>query len=246
MWLRTRATPHIFATSCDSDEVGPCSPINRSPALHFSLPSIQFLHGSSSLWRELTLVMPLQVLVWDAHQRRNIMKGSLGFRCRGIAYSQEDYEDPSEGGKATAGKIGGGSTGFHLAVGGKAGRVAILDAENLCPLVILHDSKQVGPRSVYSQHATSNSNPMPRRSGTSPPSDDINCDVSCVWYLQGMDVLRYSPARGNDPSRPGYLAAGSHDLFIYLYNASNNYQFVAKCSGHSGTIETLDWSLPLR
>ncbi len=76
------------------------------------------------------------------------MKGSLGFKCRGVAYSQEDYKDPSTGGKATAGNAEAKSNGFHLAVGGKGGRVAILDAEDLRPLVILHDSKQVRPRTV--------------------------------------------------------------------------------------------------
>jgi len=55
-----------------------------------------------------------------------------------------------------------------------------------------------------------------------------------------VDELKYSPAGG-----PGMLCAGARDMFIYVYNASQSYQFVAKCCGHSGNIEHIDWSLPI-
>lgn len=41
------------------------------------------------------------------------------------------------------------------------------------------------------------------------------------------------------------LAAGGRDMTIYLYSAAADYQLVAKCSGHSGNLEHLDWSLPI-
>ncbi|GFH16043.1 uncharacterized protein HaLaN_12389 [Haematococcus lacustris] len=55
-----------------------------------------------------------------------------------------------------------------------------------------------------------------------------------------VDELKYSPAGG-----PAMLAAGGRDMTIYLYSAAADYQLVAKCSGHSGNLEHLDWSLPI-
>lgn len=52
--------------------------------------------------------------------------------------------------------------------------------------------------------------------------------------------LKYTP-----PSGPGILAAGSNDLKIYLYDVWKGYELIARCVGHSGTIEHLDWSLPI-
>uniref|UniRef100_A0A3P8W8P0 EMAP like 3 n=1 Tax=Cynoglossus semilaevis TaxID=244447 RepID=A0A3P8W8P0_CYNSE len=53
-----------------------------------------------------------------------------------------------------------------------------------------------------------------------------------------LSVMRYSP----DGS---YLAVGSHDNFIYLYNVADNgrrYTRFGKCNGHSSFITHLDWS----
>lgn len=91
-----------------------------------------------------------------------------------------------------------GGSGLHLAIGGKKGRLAILDGESLQPLVQVHHSKE------------------------------------CIGEL------KYSP-----PGGPQVLAVGSNDLKIYLYNVKKGYQFIARCIGHSGTVEHIDWSLPL-
>jgi hypothetical protein len=85
-----------------------------------------------------------------------------------------------------------------MAVSSRRGRLAILDADTLQPLVHMHDSRE------------------------------------------SIDELKYSPRGG-----PGILAAGSHDLKIYLYRVARGYQLIGRCVGHSGTIQHLDWSLPV-
>ncbi|XP_075896530.1 echinoderm microtubule-associated protein-like 3 isoform X2 [Nelusetta ayraudi] len=53
-----------------------------------------------------------------------------------------------------------------------------------------------------------------------------------------LSVMRYSP----DGS---FLAVGSHDNFIYIYNVTDNgrrYGRFGKCNGHSSFITHLDWS----
>ncbi|KAM9718382.1 echinoderm microtubule-associated protein-like 3 isoform 1-T1 [Menidia menidia] len=53
-----------------------------------------------------------------------------------------------------------------------------------------------------------------------------------------LSVMRYSP----DGS---FLAVGSHDNFIYIYNVTENgrrYTRFGKCNGHSSFITHLDWS----
>uniref|UniRef100_A0A8C5H565 HELP domain-containing protein n=1 Tax=Gouania willdenowi TaxID=441366 RepID=A0A8C5H565_GOUWI len=53
-----------------------------------------------------------------------------------------------------------------------------------------------------------------------------------------LSVIRYSP----DGS---FLAVGSHDNFIYIYNVTENgrrYSRFGKCNGHSSFITHLDWS----
>ncbi|XP_064207782.1 echinoderm microtubule-associated protein-like 3 isoform X1 [Anguilla rostrata] len=53
-----------------------------------------------------------------------------------------------------------------------------------------------------------------------------------------LSVMRYSP----DGS---FLAVGSHDNFIYIYNVTENgrrYARFGKCTGHSSFITHLDWS----
>eukprot|EP00798_Chlamydomonas_sp_ICE-L_P021966 gene21966-29019_t len=55
-----------------------------------------------------------------------------------------------------------------------------------------------------------------------------------------MGEIKYSP-----PGGPGILAAGSQDMGIYLYNVRKDYHFIGRCTGHSGTIQHLDWTLPI-
>jgi WD40 repeat protein len=49
------------------------------------------------------------------------------------------------------------------------------------------------------------------------------------------EVIRYSPC-GN------YLAVGSHDNAIYVYDVQNSYQLYYKCAKHNSFVTSLDWS----
>lgn len=51
-----------------------------------------------------------------------------------------------------------------------------------------------------------------------------------------IEVAEYSP----DGS---YLAVGSHDTKIYIYNANEGYSLVGKCSSHRATLTCIDWSM---
>eukprot|EP00200_Dunaliella_tertiolecta_P007628 CAMPEP_0202381592 /NCGR_PEP_ID=MMETSP1127-20130417/37027_1 /ASSEMBLY_ACC=CAM_ASM_000462 /TAXON_ID=3047 /ORGANISM="Dunaliella tertiolecta, Strain CCMP1320" /LENGTH=1435 /DNA_ID=CAMNT_0048980603 /DNA_START=339 /DNA_END=4646 /DNA_ORIENTATION=+ len=55
-----------------------------------------------------------------------------------------------------------------------------------------------------------------------------------------VQELVYSPANG-----PGILAAGCCDMTVYLFNAKHEYHLIAKCIGHSGNVEHIDWSYPI-
>uniref|UniRef100_A0A8C9WLP0 EMAP like 3 n=1 Tax=Scleropages formosus TaxID=113540 RepID=A0A8C9WLP0_SCLFO len=60
----------------------------------------------------------------------------------------------------------------------------------------------------------------------------------CTDGNEQLSVMRYSP----DGS---FLAVGSHDNFIYIYNVSDGgrrYTRFGKCTGHSSFITHLDWS----
>jgi len=50
-----------------------------------------------------------------------------------------------------------------------------------------------------------------------------------------MEVAEYSPDGK-------YLAVGSHDTNIYIYDTENDYAKVGKCDKHNATITCLDWS----
>ena len=49
------------------------------------------------------------------------------------------------------------------------------------------------------------------------------------------EVIKYSPC-GN------YLAAGSHDNMIYIYDVTNNYSLHYRCAKHNSFVTSLDWS----
>jgi WD40 repeat protein len=51
-----------------------------------------------------------------------------------------------------------------------------------------------------------------------------------------IEVCEYSPD-GN------YLAVGSHDNAIYIYEVNNNYNLKGKCAKHNSFIVSVDWSL---
>ncbi|CAD7702032.1 unnamed protein product [Ostreobium quekettii] len=134
-----------------------------------------------------------RVMLWDAGRREMLRSASMGFVCRSIAFSEEEF--PS---RCVPGWQPRGGDGYHLALGGKSGRLAVLDASTLQPLVRLRDA------------------------------------------AEGISELKYSP-----PGGPRVLAAGSNDLRVYLYGVDRGYELVCRCVGHSGTIEHIDWSLPV-
>ncbi|KAK9820398.1 hypothetical protein WJX72_009942 [[Myrmecia] bisecta] len=135
----------------------------------------------------------MSVTLWDAEHREAVRMANLGFVCRSVTFSGEEY--PA---KYIQGWDPRGGKGYHIAVGGATGRIAILDGSTLQPLVHLKDAKLA------------------------------------------VDEMKYSPAEG-----PKILAAGSHDLCIYLYRVSKGYQLMGRLVGHSGAILHLNWSLPV-
>ncbi|GAX81084.1 hypothetical protein CEUSTIGMA_g8518.t1 [Chlamydomonas eustigma] len=52
---------------------------------------------------------------------------------------------------------------------------------------------------------------------------------------ESIDELKYSPCGR-------YLAAGSHDQIIYIYDKLLGYKRVTRCIGHSSTVTHFDWS----
>jgi len=54
-------------------------------------------------------------------------------------------------------------------------------------------------------------------------------------FTESVDEMKYSPCGR-------YLAAGSHDQNIYIFDAHAGYKRIAKLTGHSSTITHLDWS----
>ncbi|KAG2487374.1 hypothetical protein HYH03_013944 [Edaphochlamys debaryana] len=63
--------------------------------------------------------------------------------------------------------------------------------------------------------------------------------VRQVWWGKtfgsSVDELKYSPCGR-------FLAAGSHDQFIDIFDVSRAYARVCRCVGHSSTVRHLDWA----
>lgn len=53
--------------------------------------------------------------------------------------------------------------------------------------------------------------------------------------LEWIETAEYSPD-GN------YLAVGSHDTNIYVYDVANGYSLLSKCNNHNAAITCMDWS----
>lgn len=53
--------------------------------------------------------------------------------------------------------------------------------------------------------------------------------------LEWIEAAEYSPDGK-------YLAAGSHDTNIYIYDVENGYSLVGKCKEHNASITCIDWS----
>lgn len=54
--------------------------------------------------------------------------------------------------------------------------------------------------------------------------------------LEWSEVMKYSPD-GN------YLAVGSHDNNIYIYDVKKDYALYYKCNKHNSFVTSIDWSL---
>lgn len=50
------------------------------------------------------------------------------------------------------------------------------------------------------------------------------------------EVIRYSPDEQ-------FLAVGSHDNCVYVYNVNNNYSLHHKFNKHNSFVTSLDWSI---
>mmetsp|Transcript_20490 Transcript_20490/g.19467 ORF Transcript_20490/g.19467 Transcript_20490/m.19467 type:complete len:168 (+) Transcript_20490:1551-2054(+) len=49
------------------------------------------------------------------------------------------------------------------------------------------------------------------------------------------EVIKYSPCGK-------YLAVGSHDNIVYVYDVENSYSLYYKCAKHNSFVTSLDWS----
>merc|ERR1740117_1705735 len=61
------------------------------------------------------------------------------------------------------------------------------------------------------------------------------------WYHQLTDSLEWIECMAVSPDHK-WLAVGSHDNIIYVYNIDNKFKLHSKCKGHSSYINSLDWS----
>lgn len=53
--------------------------------------------------------------------------------------------------------------------------------------------------------------------------------------IEWIECAEYSPDGK-------YLAAGSHDTNIYVYDVDGDYSLVGKCSKHNASLTCIDWS----
>ena len=67
-------------------------------------------------------------------------------------------------------------------------------------------------------------------------NSDINTVIKELHdSTEWIEVAEYSPD-GN------YLAVGSHDTNIYIYDVSGGHNLIGKCSKHNDTVTCIDWS----
>jgi len=66
--------------------------------------------------------------------------------------------------------------------------------------------------------------------------DDLDTRIKSLKDAEEWcEVIRYSPC-GN------YLATGSHDNGVYVYDVKNDYSLYYKCAKHNSFVVSLDWS----
>jgi WD40 repeat protein len=67
--------------------------------------------------------------------------------------------------------------------------------------------------------------------------DNLNNNVfSNTNSNEWIEAMRYSPCGSK-------LAVGSHDNAVYVYNVTDNYKLIGKCTGGSSYVTSVDWSL---
>jgi len=67
--------------------------------------------------------------------------------------------------------------------------------------------------------------------------DDINRKIKSLKDAdEWNEVMKYSPC-GN------YLAVGSHDNAVYIYDVKNDYTLYYKCAKHNSFVTSVDWSV---
>ena len=69
------------------------------------------------------------------------------------------------------------------------------------------------------------------------PRDDLNKKLHVLNHAdEWNEVIRYSPCGK-------YMAVGSHDNRIYVYETANNYSLYYTCDKHNSFVTSVDWSL---
>lgn len=67
--------------------------------------------------------------------------------------------------------------------------------------------------------------------------DEINKKLKTLKDAEEWcEVMKYSPCEK-------YLAVGSHDNNIYVYDVENDYELYCKFSKHNSFVTSIDWSV---
>jgi WD40 repeat protein len=146
------------------------------------------------------------VRLWDSRARELMRATSVGFQCRSVQFSQD---------------------GQHLAVGGKLGRLKILKADTMQPLVTFKKCNSAIDEIKYA------------------PNNRLLATGSHDLYIDIYDTGFRGP--GGDKGKSGKVLKypEMNTMWEKEKGGKGEYIHMSRCSGHSATISHLDFSLPL-
>ena len=152
-----------------------------------------------------------RIFVWSVAQKTMTRTADVGLMCKEIAFSR---------------------CGQHLALGGKHGRVKIVNAETLQPLESFK----------YCETAIDEIKYSPNNRIMAAGSHDLVIDI----YDTGMRADGKGKAKYGKVARYPEVNCVYGDEAVYKKAGyKGGYQRIARCQGHSATIKHLDFSLPL-
>ena len=152
-----------------------------------------------------------RIFVWSVAQKTMTRTADVGLMCKEIAFSR---------------------CGQHLALGGKHGRIKIVNAETLQPLESFK----------YCETAIDEIKYSPNNQIMAAGSHDLVIDI----YDTGMRADGKGKAKYGKVARYPEVNCVYGDEAVYKKAGyKGGYQRIARCQGHSATIKHLDFSLPL-